>query len=373
MILRLVPLLLGALLFALPGRAATNTAQLSFHCQSVRLSPASVNRLGLTYSVSFTTVDGEPNGELGIDEDANAPTFMSTVIMLEHPVLQETLFAKLFLDVPDTGDADINRIGDFFQVGLPVEAAKSLGAFEDEFFGLVVVTATWNRPAGSAFGVCAMELKGEIVNATFQVPFEIFQYVGTLRYGPNTNVVAEVSLQRQGAPGSLSGVWNLSEAAPGELTFPGDQWRDESGNVYRFIPADEIEAYLTHITRQFYNGLAGLVDGMPSTPATKEYIVWEFNVFDPNDADGDRVPDLSDPPTGVGPVLTPVVSVVVEEQFLRLRITARKGQSVIIERKATLGAAEWSEVETVSLAEDTVTKDLPLSGDDSDFYRVRQP
>lgn len=373
MILRLVPLLLCALLLALPGRTATNTAELSFHCQSVRLAPASVNQLGLTYSVAFTTVDGEPNGELGIEEDPDAPTFMSTVLMLEHPVLQETLFAKLFLDVPDIGDDDINRVSDFFQVAMPVEAAESVGTFEDEFFGLVVVTATWNRPAGSAFGVCTMELEGDIVNATFQVPFEIFQYVGTLRYEPNTNVVAEVSLQRQGAPGTLAGVWNLSEIAPGELTFPGDQWRDEGGNVYELIPADEIEVYLTHITRQFYNGLAGLVDGMPATPATEEYVLWEFNVFDPNDADEDRLPDLSDPPAAVGPAVTPVVSVVVEDQFLRLRITARKGQSVIIERKATLGAAEWSEVETVSLAEDTVTKNLPLSGDDSDFYRVRTP
>lgn len=373
MIPRLLALLVVALTLALPGQAATNTAELSFHCQSVRLSPASVKQLGLTYSVAFTTVDGEPNGELGIEEDVNAPTFMSTVILLEHPVLQETLFSKLFLDVPDIGDADINRISNFFQVGMPVENALTLGAFEDEFFGLVEVVATWNRAAGSATGVCTMELAGEIVNATFQVPFEIFQYVGPLTYVPGTNMVAHVNLQRQGASGTLSGEWRLSPVGSGELTFPGDQWLDEGGNTFEFIPADEIEAYLTHITRQFYNGLAGTFDGLPSTPAIDEYVVWEFNVFDANDADEDRIPDLTDPPAGGVNSVAPKLAVTVDDAFLKLTISAVKGQSVIIERKPSLGTGDWSEVETVSLAEDSVTKELPLSGDDSDFYRVRTP
>jgi hypothetical protein len=35
-----------------------------------------------------------------------------------------------------------------------------------------------------------------------------------------------------------------------------------------------------------------------STPSTLEYALWLFNVVDPNDADGDRDPDLSDGPPG---------------------------------------------------------------------------
>lgn len=368
-------LLLPLLFLVLAAHAATNTAQLSFHCQSVRLQPASAKQLGQTYTVSFTTVDGEPNGELGIDDDPNAPTFLSTVILLEHPILQDTIISKLFLDVPEIGDADLNRVSDFFQVSQAVENEKTLGAFEDETFGLVTVEATWNRAAGSTAGTCRMVMEGDIVNAEFAVPFEILQYVGPIAYTPATNVVVQVNLQRQGAPGTLSGLWHLSPIGPGELTFPGDEWRDEAGNVFGFIPAGELEAYLTHVTRQFYNGLAGTFDGMPATPVSEEYIVWEFNVFDDNDADDDRVPDLSDPPGGGGGIIPvdAVLSARVEEGFLKLSITARKGQSVIIERKPTLANAEWTEVETITLTADAQVKDLPLSGDDSDFYRVRTP
>lgn len=357
------------------AHAATNTAQLSFHCQSVRLHPASAEQLGQTYTVQFTTVDGEPNGELGIDDDPNSPTILSTVILLEHPILQDTISAKLFLDVPEIGDADINRVSDFFQVSQAVENEKTLGAFEDKDFGLVTVEATWNRAAGSTTGTCRMAMDGDIINAELAVPFEIFQYLGPMTYVTATNVVARVNLQRQGAAGTLSGEWHLSPIGPGELTFPGDEWRDEAGNVFGFIPAEVIEAYLTHVTRQFYNGLAGTFDGLPATPASKEYIVWEFNVFDDNDADDDRVPDLSDPPGGGGGIIPvdAVLSAQVEEGFLKLGITARKGQSVIIERKPTLRTGEWTEVETITLTADTQVKDLPLSGDDSDFYRVRTP
>ncbi len=367
-------LLWAFLLLAFAVQAATNTAQLSFHCQSVRLSPASVTQLGLTYSVAFTTVDGEPNGELGIDEDPSAPTFLSTVLLLEHPVLQDTIFAKLFLDVPEIGDADLNRVSDFYQVDRPVNGARTLGGFEDPFFGLVTVRATWTRAEGSTTGTCVMEMEGDIIAATFEVSFEIFQYAGPVTYTPATNVVAQVNLQRQGAPGSLTGTWHLSPVRPGELTFPGEHWRDEAGNVLALIPANDIDAYLTHVIRQFYNGLAGTYDGMPGTPATEEYIVWEFNLTDLNDGDGDLFPDLSDPPTdgGVGSA-TPVLSVTVEEGFLRLRIAARAGQEVIIERKATLAEAEWSEVEVITLAAEVEVKALPLSGDDTDFYRVRTP
>lgn len=372
MIQRLI-LLLGLLVTSFGAFGATNTAQLSFHCQSVRLYPASVKQLGQTYTISFTTVDGEPNGELGIDEDPDAPTFHSTVIIFEHPLLGEPLFAKLFLDPPDIGDLDINRVDDFFQVDRPVENERTLGAFEDETFGLVEVTATWNRAAGSATGVCAMKLVGDIVNATFNVPFEIFQYLGPITYVPSTNTVVQVDLTRQGLPGKLTGQWHLSPHAPGELTFPADQWLDEGGNGFVFYPADEIEAYLTHVIRQFYNGLAGTDDGLPSTPAIAEYIVWEFNVFDDNDADGDREPDLSDPVATVVPPVAPALVVSLGDGFLTLTIRAKAGQSVVIERQPTLAAAGWTEVETLTLANDTREVTLPLSGDDSDFYRVRTP
>lgn len=367
-------LLLLAALFApllLPGRAASNTAQLSFHCQSVRLYPASVKQLGLTYRISFTTVDGEPNGELGIDDDPNSPTIHSTVILFEHPVLGDTLINKLFLDPPDIGDADINRVDDFFQVDRAVNGVTTAGAFEDPFFGLVEVTATWSRAAGSTTGNCVMTLQGDFVDATFNVPFEVFQYRGPVTYGPGLGAPARVDLTRQGAPGSLQGDWHLSLHSPDELTFPADQWLDEGGHTFTFIPAGNIEFYLTHIIRQFYHGLGGTFDGMPATPADEEYIVWEFNLFDPNDADGDRIPDLTDPP---GPSsVAPVVTVRIEDSFLKLRVTAEIGQTVIIERKPTLGTAEWSEVETTALSQTTQEFTLPLSGDDSDFYRARTP
>ncbi len=365
--------LLALLLPAITGWGGTNTAQLSFHCQSVRLAPASVKQLGQTYTLSFTTVDGEPNGELGIDEDPNSPTFHSSVIIFEHPLLGEPIVAKLFLDPPDIGDADINRVDDFFQVSRTVGNAVTRGGFEDETFGVVNVTATWSRAAGSATGTCAMKLEGAIVNATFNVPFEVFQYLGPITYVPGTNVVANVNLTRQGMPGELTGQWHLSPHGPGELRFPADIWADEAGNGFVFLAADEIDAYLGHVTKQFYNGLAGTIDGLPSTPAEEEYIIWEFNVFDDNDADGDLEPDLSDPPDSGGIPATPKLAVSVSDGFLKLMITARAGQSVIIERKPTLTTALWAEVETLVLANDSREMTLPLSGDDSDFYRVRTP
>jgi hypothetical protein len=367
-------LLLTLLGSVLTGQSATNTARLSFHCQSVRLHPAAVTQLGQTYRLAFTTVDGEPNGELGIDEDPNAPTIHSTVILLEHPLLGETLFAKLFVDPPELGDADVNRVDDFFQVDRPVESRVTRGGFEDEIFGLVEVTATWSRAAGSASGSCALQLVGTFINATFNVPFEVFQYLGPLTYAPGTNVVAQVELDRQGAPGKLTGQWHLARHAPGELTFPADEWLNETGQRLVLIPADEIEAYLTHVFRQFYNGLAGTFDGLPATPAEEEYIVWEFNVFDENDADDDREPDLSDPPNGDGgPPVTPTLAVSLAEDFLTLQITARAGQVVIIERRPTLTSPNWIEVEAITLLAVTREVTLPLSGDDSDFYRVRTP
>ena len=93
-------------------------------------------------------------------------------------------------------------------------------------------------------------------------------------------------------------------------------------------------------------------------------------MFDPNDADGDRLPDLTDPDfAGVTPPpLAPQISIALEANAPRLRLTGTPGSKYVIEQKDTLTALAWTPVSTNQPAANGLA-DIPLSTKGSEGIR----
>ena len=215
--------LAGILLTAVALRA--NDAQVIFNCASVRLHPATLKQLSLTYTLAATTaVDGTHNDEIGFSDNPDSTGIYATTFVLTDPALG-AMDINGDLDIPDS-DANLNGIADFFESDRAVVNAKSAGSLTLHH-GMDVhpgtVDMTWNRSAGTASGTCTLRLliPDFGVDLTFTPTFEIYDYRGTYRYQvQDTNVVGTLTLTRLGAGGSQAGALLLTRIDQDELQFP---------------------------------------------------------------------------------------------------------------------------------------------------------
>ncbi|MDH7503255.1 MAG: hypothetical protein QHJ82_11180 [Verrucomicrobiota bacterium] len=352
-------------------------AQMILHCSSVMLHPAKLKVLGQTYTLSATTLmDGTINDEIGINEDPASAHYRSTYLMFTDPVFpDEPVPLYCDMDIADPGDSNWNGVSDFFEVDHAVTAAKSGGEvyFDD---GADVYTGTvdmtWDRDAASAVGTCTLRLRIPDfgIDMTFKHAFEVFDYRGTLSYVvAGTNIHCTVNLQRQGQEGSLKGPWELQRIDTDELSFDAASWAKESGAAIQWYSSTDMEYNLYRGgTRTNYFGVLATEDGMPETPATAEYQIYEVHIFDPNDSDGDKIPDLSDDSP---PPKPPTLTLLAADKKLKLRIQGEVGRRVYVEQSSLLTFQNATTLPAFTLTNATQEVELNWPTQATSFWRAR--
>jgi len=118
-----------------------------------------------------------------------------------------------------------------------------------------------------------------------------------------------------------------------------------------------------------YFGYLDFKDGDPST-STPDFLTWVFSIYDPNDANGNGIPDLSDNP-GPSAGGQAILALSRSANQLLLSITATAGKSYSIEEATALGQTNWLKSTTITLTNSPQVVALPLPITPVRFWRLR--
>ncbi len=346
----------------LSGPLFAGSAKMLFHCTSVKIEPAIVKALGdHRLSFNFSNTDTE-NGELafldepGVDPVTGDSVMQNSAFKLTAPGFGVPIEGEIYFETPQL-DTNRNGVDDIFEVDLAQPSTSKKGfltfvSIADETVNGTVV-AQWERAAGSTRGTVQLKISFPGYQQTFLHPFEVFEYAGSLNYQrTGTNVTASVDLLRQGAVGALSGAWPLHIADADSLRQDGGAWvagkpelKFEATSLDGGVPIYDV---LRGGLNTNYFGALQYLHGSPVDPVPLDYALWNFDIFDPNDADHDRIPDLTDPDfTGGTPPLTvPKITIVLEAVAPRLHLTGGTNTDYVIEKSDSLGPVVWSPIST---------------------------
>ena len=345
----------------LPGEACAGArkAAMTLSCLSLRVRPAQVSQLGFAYRLAFSTADDDSvNDELyrsgGTDE-------VGSFAILDYPGSEAlgAIIGDLQLKTPMAGDLDVDGVTDFLQVNLAVPGLSTTGTIEVDD-GMDVsrgtVTATWNRAAGSASGTVQLRVSlpdFSIQNLTFNHPFEIYQYSGTLTYDvAGTHITASIDLPRAGVASgeSFKGPMPMERLDVATLARLPTSWMGPGSLDYEPLDTfglEGIETTVNYLAKGLYAGLVVLSDGDPATPFMDEYDFFDLVIRDPNDANGNGIPDLSDVPAA-GPS-RPGISLALVNGRLRATLAGPPGARCLVERSASLAPMSWTTAADVTL------------------------
>lgn len=373
-----IALLVCAVAARLAG--ATRVATMTLTGDSIRVSPAAAKDLSGNYSVSFsTTDDGTINDELyqsgGTDE-------YGSIVIIDYPgaATLGPIRGVFDLFIPSPGDRDVNGITDFLEVTRAIAGETSTGTIEVDD-GMDVshgtVAATWTRAAGSSKGTVRMKVNLAdfgIQNLVFTHVFEIFQYSGSLKYDlDGTNVTATVNLPRLGGGVGFVGSMPMGRVDSRTMFRYDTQWKGPGGFDYDVLSTsgiEDVDLNITYVTHSIYGGVLVFQDGNPATPFQDEYDYFDVIITDPNDANGNGLPDLSDPVT----VAPPKVAWAGVGGSGKIGITGEPGALVAVEGTASLVAPVWAKVGEATLdpaGAGIVDVGVPSQG--SMFFRARVP
>lgn len=368
-----LPLLLALLAVLLPasGTAAENTAQLRMFCLSVRVNAGEMGGgLGATLALFSGNDPGAPNGELWplLDD----PDFTHTsAILFADPVLDLEIPGALALNVPEDTDANGDGVPDFYQVAQDTSLVLSDGvfAFDDDFdFG--PASGSWSRAAGQRTGSLELQLNGVEFGSLppFQHTYEILEYAGTLKYVPGSGTITgRVDLvQVENPAATLRGPVVLKITATNAFEF------DESNLTNQFTETVRVSLGLLDMDPDYafdYFGAFSFLDGDPATPEV-DYELFLIGVDDPNDANGNGIPDLTDPPAGGAPPTLAIA--LLGANAISLSLTGEAGRTYGLETRGDLGAGTWGTLTNLTLTNATQSLTLPRGPLPSFFRAVGQ-
>ncbi|MBM3838904.1 MAG: hypothetical protein FJ398_13245 [Verrucomicrobia bacterium] len=354
--------------------AANQPAQVRLYCQSLQFQPATTRVAGQTYTLEITTADSfsEINGELAPLYSPNLPTH-GALFRLQSPVALEPILGNIAFDQPEPVDLNENGFDDFFEVRQEGDGTAQ-GLFETPIDS-GSVSVTWRRGAGSVTGTCQVRLTSSTFGQypTFTHTFQLLEFKGTLSYVPSTNLITgTLKVARTGQEANLlSGATAMTRVATNRfnqvLLLPGSLVGAE-GQVLLYagtgLERDEL-------TKTNYFGYFAMADGDLKTAAT-DYLDWVLSIDDPNDANGNGIPDLTDDLAAAG-ARRPVLRLARSANQLLLNISGDIGSRLDLETLGSLSAANWSRSLSVTLTNDPHVVVLPLPESAAQFWRGRGP
>lgn len=363
--------LLAALLTALISSSA-QTARVTLFCNSLQFELAAAgagegSTLRLTSDASFADL----NGEVAPLFQANLPTH-GTYFLLDDLTFPDRLAGQIAFDQPEHVDANQNGFDDFFEVSEAVPATTTQGLFVSQI-DRGSVKAQWSRAAGSTTGTCRLTLIGETFGElpAFVHTFHLLQYTGTLAYQSRTNGITAVLTLAQSTneTNRLDGMMSFQRALTNRfdrLILQVGALTNASGLTMEFESSEITRD--TNLNTNYF-GFLDFEDGDPATSAN-DYRDWVLSIDDPNDADGDSIPDFSDD-AGTLVEVPPTLSLARAGNELVFTISGRDGSSYDLEAKDALGLNNWQTVVSISLTNSPQPLILVVPDTPSRFWRAR--
>jgi hypothetical protein len=352
---------------------AGQIADINLYCLSIRFAQSRTTVGGFEYTMNLTAYDTPaefPNGELFplFPLSPDAPTSHAAYYILEDELGFNSFFGAMLLPVPEQIDQNNNLIPDFYEVEQGIGSVTTRGEFEDATGGgSGTVTAVWSRPAGESYGNCRLTLRSQVINITFNHTFELSHYSGTFDYTRTGNsIAASVRAGWKGDPITyfFAGDFQLTRPSRDIISLKPGTMKDGFDQVFTFLDTELIER-----VEKDYLGEFVLIDGDLST-SIEDFDYWILRITDPNDANRNGIPDLSDD------LVTRDLRLAISRanNTLSVSITGDIGQTVRLEQTDALGAAaNWTLTQSVTLDQDPKVIEFPLPEAAVRFWRVRSP
>jgi len=353
---------------------ADKTAQARLFCLSLRFQEGVFQGLLGDVTLDLSSISPNTlNGELEPTFNPSTPDHFSYFHMWDT-FFEETIEdGFLYLNLPDFVDGNGNGFDDFFEVAQPVSGAKSAGTFSSPGVDSGTIQATWSRAAGSPIGTCVLSFKNASGSlGDFTHAFEVLEYSGKITYTPSaTNVSASLSVTNTGDPSSsLTGATLFLKAPTNrfdELELQPGVWTNASGT----LSYTNDLLFRDMILETNYYGFVDFDDGDPGT-SDPDYLTWVISIDDPNDSNGNGIPDFSDD-TGSTNAVAPSLSLVRGATELSLSIHGAVGQMHEIQQIGALDQTNWITVLSITLTNDPQSFLLPLPTNATRFWRARVP
>jgi len=337
---------------------------------SVLMRAATLREFGEKYTVQVTS-DASfavSNGELE-PAPAEVPYSHWGFFLYYDPTSEnptEPFILDFAVDIPSL-DANANKIPDILEFSGQVDAITTGEYFSGPVDG--TFRCRWTKSPDGYGGFCAVTFD---FGQTFTHLFEIYEYTGfwTNAAMTGTNGTVNLRLDRSGFGDAefLEGPFNFSIAnqalrvkAPGGLKNQGNAAFEVTKDSVSELNAGKISAFLE------------VKDGTPILDPQEinfeDYNDWKLLITDPNDADGDGIPDLLEG-TSVTPAAQPKLEIIKTQNGIRILIHGEIGRTYILEDVTALPATNWLHPMNVLATETIMIVDLPAPTG-AIFWRAR--
>jgi hypothetical protein len=366
-----IPILLSAL--ALSAVAAEpQPVRLQLNSFSVLFRPAAFKErfTGLTYVNQVTSAGSNPpNGELELAPEGIPASHWGTFVY-QDAVTFENFEMDFILDIPGD-DIDADGMPDMLEF-TPAAGGRTAGQYVDLDGNVNDFAADWSKAANSHTGTCKFTIAPAGSPQTFTHPIEIYEYTAAMPINASAatgETTLTVDMPRSGVPGEkLAGGLTLKFAQGVVTAMAGSTLKNEADAPFVWN-TDSPSNLDTKILYCFLD----VVDGTPVDPAIPNYDdfnEWMLMIIDPNDSDGDGIPDIVDS-TAVT-ATAPRIEIIKTADGIRLLVHGDLGRAYTLEQATALPAATWTNPTTVTISADPQVIDLPAPTSPI-FWRMRFP
>lgn len=295
--------------------AETKTASVVATCRSIAMDMYSGNVAGVGIVHNHvSTYDGKPglplyqfrpDGSIFFSQELRPRTGGSGVYEADYITFDDfgngLDYGSFTVNFP-TADADGNGVADFLQEHNETHANVTGSVKSDAYGSVWTVTGSFARPIDSSAGSYSVTLTQSSGTTPLPQPvtytgtgaFRLVNASGTVTYSrPENSATFNLTLIQQGTTRTLTGTTSFSVVSPNQINVPQFNLRSNDGFNYTG------KAFTLSRTGNRYAGSFQFSDGNPAT-SWADYVDWVLEITDPNDADGNGIPDLSDavlPPT----------------------------------------------------------------------------
>jgi len=348
----------------LNGTAAT--AQATLNNNAIHMNPGKCAcGLGLDFYLYFSgfyTEDvNQANGEL-MQLSATAPANHGSYLLLQD-VSMVTSVTVIYLNLPSSTDANGDGRPDFFDPAQGVNTSTA-GKYVNGWGSMSPVTASWYRAAGASQGSCSLTLHDPNLGdlGPFHHTFDLIAYSGSADYAPGAGGAPVVlNLARVGEPTTQIQAAIELTRSPGNrtnlLVLANGTWTNSSTGTLEFSGSTLARDPL-HPTN--YVGTVSATAG--------DYPSWTLTLIDPNDANHNSIPDLSDDPA---PPRRPQLALATTPGRLWITISGDVGHTCWLQEASSLSPTNWDTTQTFSLTNDPQQIQLTLPAGAPKFWRVQ--